>query len=284
VSDEADKKNELQKASPVAIDGIDGWEDRYVDDVERDAAGNLLASTIRLSFTNESTWIHSVSKEPLATDFAPVVVDVERTIVDWSDKQRPITRVLTPGERIPDLEAMNEAVPKEKWSTDLNGQPRGPFQLQYVTFLLDLKTLDRYSFPTSTVGGSIATRELVDKIRWMRRYRGNHVCPQVLLSDTFMRTRFGGARGGRQRPHFIIKQWMQLGGGSSSGGPELPAPSPSPVPPPNPTAQPAPQSDLQQRLARSPAAPAAPVAPTQPGLPTVEEPSLAEELNDSIDF
>jgi hypothetical protein len=97
VSDEADKKNELQKASPVAIDGIDGWEDRYVDDVERDAAGNLLASTIRLSFTNESTWIHSVSKEPVATDFAPVVVDVERTIVDWSDKQRPITRVLAPG-------------------------------------------------------------------------------------------------------------------------------------------------------------------------------------------
>jgi hypothetical protein len=41
----------------------------------------------------------------------------------------------------------------------------------------------------------------------MRRFRGPDVFPVVSLADAFMRTRFGG----RQRPHFNIKRWMNLG-------------------------------------------------------------------------
>ena len=41
----------------------------------------------------------------------------------------------------------------------------------------------------------------------MRRYRGAHVYPVVVLSDVFMSTRFGG----RRRPNFIIKRWIAFG-------------------------------------------------------------------------
>jgi len=73
--------------------------------------------------------------------------------------------------------------------------------------------------------------------------------PVVILSDTFMPTKWGG----RQRPHFKIVRWVRLGG---EGG-EVEA-----LPPPPPT----------------PAAPSS----VQSAPPVVEEPSLREELDDDI--
>ena len=72
---------------------------------------------------------------------------------------------------------MNEAVPKSEWVDGPNGKPQGPWQSQYLVYLLNFETMDRYSFPTGTVGGGIAVRELVDKTKWIRRIRGEHVYP-----------------------------------------------------------------------------------------------------------
>jgi hypothetical protein len=81
----------------------------------------------------------------------------------------------------------------------------GPWQMQHVLYLVDPQTLDKFTYPTSTTGGSIAIRELVDKVKWMRRHRpdANAV---VTLSDVHMNTRFGG----RQRPHFNVVRWIGL--------------------------------------------------------------------------
>lgn len=149
-----------------------------------------------------------------------------------------------------------------------DGQPRGPWQAQHVVYFLSPDTMDRFSFPTGTVGGTIAVRELVDKTNWMRRFRGPHVYPVVTLSDTFMHTKFGG----RQRPHFLIKRWVSFGPGENA--------LPAPVEAPNLTAQ---------RLAqfappKAEETPVAPVAPTQPGPPTVAEPTTREVLDDEIPF
>jgi hypothetical protein len=83
----------------------------------------------------------------------------------------------------------------------------------------------------------------------MRRLRGPNVYPVVTLGDKFMNTKYGG----RQRPFFVIKRWVRLGG---EGGEveALPAPAPPKTP--------------QQALDEF----AKPVA----------EPSLREELNDEI--
>ena len=37
------------------------------------------------------------------------------------------------------------------------------------------------NYPTATIGGGIAVRELIDRILWMRRFKGNAVYPVVQL-------------------------------------------------------------------------------------------------------
>jgi hypothetical protein len=117
---------------------------------------------------------------------------------------------------------MNDALPKSEWNKGPNDKPQGPWQNEYVVYLLNLKTMDRFSYPTSTTGGGIAVRDLRDKTMWVRKVRRAHLYPVVTLSDVFMKTRFGG----RQRPHFEIKSWIDLGGGDEKA---LPAPSTAPT-------------------------------------------------------
>lgn len=254
----------------IEMDGFDGFESGYVDAGDS-YSGNILSGTIRLNFTNDAKWIEAVSKELVPPGLMLLVIDEARVVIRFKDK-KPEQRVLAPGEKFPDLKALNDAVPKSEWRTDLNGNLVGPWQAQHVLFFLDEKTLDRYSWPTSTTGGTICVEQIVDKVRWMRRYRGERVVPVVQLADTFMKTRYGGASGGRQRPHLIIKRWIRLG-----GGPELRAPAPVPDKPPPLTDSPS--------VAPSSATPVAPTSPTVAPVPqTVSEPSLSEDLNDAIPF
>jgi hypothetical protein len=110
--------------------------------------------------------------------------------------------------------------------------------------LLNLETMDRYSYATGTVGGNIAIRELVDKTKWTRKLRGPNIYPRIALRDVFMNTRFGG----RQRPNFEIRGWVQLG---DDGVKALPTPKPTPLPP-------------------------------MPGVKEVPEPTLAEHMQDEL--
>ena len=115
-----------------------------------------------------------------------------------------------------------------------------------IVYLLDPKTMDRYTFATNSVGGGIATREIVDRTNWMRRLRGDHVYPVVTLADKFMPTNFGG----RQRPHFEIKRWVALGSD---------------------------QKVLPEKTAEL-------AKPTEKIGETVTEPSLAEQMNDEVKY
>jgi hypothetical protein len=180
----------------------------------------------------------------------------------WHDQQPIETIILEPHQKFPDIKRMNEEAPKEEWGEVPDG-PRGPWQAQHIVYLLDPKTMDKYTFPTGTAGGAIAVRELRDKIVWMRKFRGPNVYPTVLLRDTFFPTRFGG----RQRPHFKIlpNRWVRLGG---EGDQIEPASGLMPLSPP------------------TTATPDKPIEPTtaQSELPleTVKEPSLKEEMGDEI--
>jgi len=91
----------------------------------------------------------------------------------------------------------------------------------------------------------------------------------IRLSDTYMRTKFGG----RQRPHFLIKRWIALGDGDRA----LPAPDPS-------TAPQSTQAQLEH-FAGTPETVAPPSAPPLPEARVVEPPSLKEEAGgDEIPF
>jgi hypothetical protein len=255
--------NELVKVKAQEIDGFEGYEDQIEGD-DRQQGGGIIQGAV-IKFTNDSVWVTRDGQE-LSPDLELIAVDLARVVQKWKDKVPVETRVLGPGEKFPDIEALNDATPRAEWTKDPNDKPRGPWQAQHIVYLLNPATMDKYSFPTGTTGGAICVRELVDKCRWMRRYRGGHVYPVVTLSDTFMNTKFGG----RQRPHFLIKRWVSMGADEKM----LPASESATL-----TESEKPGTDLLgTATAEKPPEP----PPTQAGAQTVEPPTLAEELNDPI--
>jgi hypothetical protein len=237
----------IVKKDPTSIDNFTGWEDGVEGDDQPQNSGIIQGSLVK--FSNEAMW---VTRDELSADLELVAVDVGRVVQKWQDDRPVETIVLQPHQKFPDVEEMNEKVPKKEWVEGLEGNMRGPWQAQHILYLLDLKTMDKYTFPTGTTGGRIAVRDLRDKTMWMRRLRGPNVYAVVLLSDTFMNTKWGG----RQRPHFKIVRWVSLGSESSQ------VEAPLPPPPPPMTSQTTSQPDLP--------------------LNEVKEPSLAEEMDDDI--
>jgi hypothetical protein len=241
--------NDVVKKDPISLDNFAGWEDGVEGDDRPEGAGIIQGSLVK--FTNEAMWVTRDGDE-LSADLELVAIDVGRVVQKWSDGQPVETIILEPHQLFPDIEAMNEKVPKKEWVEGPDGNMRGPWQAQHILYLLDLKTMDRFTFPTGTTGGRIAVRELRDKLIWMRRVkRDQNIYPVILLADVFMNTRFGG----RQRPHFMIKRWIRFGGEGS----QVEALPPPPSPPAQQTTSP-------------------------PDLPLneVKEPSLAEEMDDEI--
>jgi hypothetical protein len=231
----------LVKKEMPAVDNFAGWEDG-VEGHERPEGAGIIQGTL-VKFTNDSTWVTRDDDE-LPSDLELVAVDVARVVQKWEDGSPVETIPLEPGQKFPDVDAMNAEIPQDQWGEGPDGKPRGPWQAQHILYLVDLKTMDKYTFATGTVGGRIAVGDLRDKLVWMRRVRGPAVYPIVTLADKFMNTKFGG----RQRPHFQIVRWVKLGG---EGVEALPPPPATPTP-------------------------AVTLAP-------VQEPTLAEEMNDSID-
>jgi hypothetical protein len=234
------------------VDGFETFEAGVEGDDRPQGAGVIQGSILK--FTNEATWVDRAG-ERVPADLELVVVGICRVVQKWKDGAPVETRILGPGEKFPDLEKLNNSTPRIEWTEGKgsDGKLRGPWQAQHIAYLLNPATMDRYSWPTGTTGGAIAVRELVDKTKWMRRFRGAHVYPVVTLSDTFMPTRFGG----RQRPHLLIKRWITLGADEKM----LPAPT-------------------QASGTNEPEKPAE--ATTQAGARTVEAPTHSEKMNDSI--
>jgi hypothetical protein len=241
------KMRDENKKNPIAPITVDGW--NFTDDVEGTETegpgpGRVIQGT-KIAFTNEATWVMR-DKEKIPPEHEFLAVDIARVVQKWKDGQPVETHILAPNEKVPNIKARNEACPKTEWR-EYRGNLQGPWQFQYVVYLLDPTTLDRFSYPTGTIGGTIAVHDLRDKTLWMRKFRGGQVCSVVTLSDTFMPT----LHGGRQRPHFIIKRWMAFG-----------------------TEKPA--------LAAAPSEAEPPKAEPLPGVTTVAEPTLAEQMNDEI--
>jgi hypothetical protein len=199
-------------------DGFAGWTGDVEGRERSDNAGIIQGMLVK--FTNNSTWV-TRDEEEIAPDRELVPVDMPRITQRWEGGKPIETRILAPGEKFPDVDALNAAIPQDQWEEGPDGNRRGPYQNQCLVYLLDLKTMDRFTFATGTMGGTIAISELKDKLVWMRKVRGPNVFPVVTLGDVFMNTRFGG----RQRPHFAIVRWVRLGGEGAGEAPALPAPA-----------------------------------------------------------
>ena len=197
---------------------LDGFE-TYEDTIEGEQPTNQVIKGKLLKFTNEAMWVTRDGEE-ISGDLELVAVGVCRAVQKWNDQAPVKIIVLKPGEKIPDIEKLNAETPKQDWIEGPDGKLRGPWQMQHVVYLLNPATMDQFSFPTGTIGGRICVRGLVERTQWKRKVSGDNVYPVVTLSDTFMNTKFGG----RQRPHFLIKSWITLGG-------QAPASTATPAPP-----------------------------------------------------
>jgi hypothetical protein len=204
--------NELTKSTPQRLDGFRGYTDE--SDGQRGYVGGG-APIVR--FTNQAEWL--LNGVPLPDGREYVVTDVGREVVKWPPgdiKGGPVDRiVLAPHQRFPDIEKLNDETPRDEWRTDLNGNLVGPYQAQHVLKLLDIVTNERLIFPTATIGGSIAVRNLVQCTNDRRDICGvSNLVPVVTLADVAMTTAYGV----RRRPHFNIVRFIAFG----SGGEETP--------------------------------------------------------------
>jgi hypothetical protein len=246
------------------------------DDASEDQQSPRVILGTKLAFSNDSIWVDA-DDEVVPPGLEVVAVRIGRVLQKWADKLPVETTFLAPGEH-PDLEALNEACPQSEWGLDLNGKPRGPWQLQNVVYLVNLETMQKYTYPTGTVGGGVCVHELKDAVQLMRKFRGPGVYPVVSLSDTFMKTKFGG----RQRPHFKILRWVTF----DPVGTALPPTSPSLLPPSQPehldeAATVAPhQAKTKAETVTKAKTKDKSAVPS--GARVVEEPTLREDLDDDI--
>jgi hypothetical protein len=270
-----DDDDEVTKlpTTTVHLDGFEGYSDEVEGDDEQERSSNRVIVGELVKFTNDATWITGAGEKP-PPDLELIVTDIGRIVQKWNDGNPGETIVLAPGERFPDVKKMNSEVPQEIWEEGPDGKPRGPWQAQHVVYMLNPLTMDRYSYPTGTVGGRIAVHDLVDKTKWMRRFRGANVYPVVRLSDKFMNTRFGG----RQRPHFEIVRWVTLDGGGNA----LPAPDRPKLPPQGAQAAAPAAVDEEELTARARALKLARQASAN--MRSVDPPSAKEVTDDEIPF
>jgi hypothetical protein len=263
------KQQLVSSVAQAPLDNFGTFNDSVQGTDDDGHSGGILAG-IRLKFTNESRW-----ETPDGDDFTDkelTAINHRRVEVYW-DAHAPRnappkeTRELAPGERYRDLEALNETIPKSEWREGFDGKLQGPWQRQAILEFVNLEDMQCYSFPTSTMGGFRCIRELDDRIKRMRWFKGQNVYPTVRLTHTHMPTRFGG----RERPHLEIKEWHKIGGREAEA---LPPPQ-APLPPP--------QQEQVAGQASPPQAQAVSQAETVKIQP-VSEPALQEELNDKVPF
>jgi hypothetical protein len=227
---------------------VDGF-DADID--EEDGGGPpRVVQGVKVRFTNDYSWVDA-NEDEIPPDRELIVADRQRVLQKWGTENVPIeSRFLEPHEKWPDIEALNNMVPKSEWR-EAFGNLVGPWSASWILYLLNPLTGDKYMFVTGTTGGHMAVGELSDKIKVMRRLRGARVYPVVNLSTTHMPTRFGN----RERPHFKVVRWIGLDGDAA-----LPTPE------------------------ETRALPTQEQAPKATGMKVVKEPTTEEVLGDKIRF
>jgi hypothetical protein len=136
----------------------------------------------------------------------------------WENQMPVETIIKRPNQAFPNADDLNAAIPLDKWEDGIDGEPREPWQLQYIVYLLDPNDASMFTFINSTVGAEIAVERLKNKVKWMRALRGENVVPLVKLDSRPMKTKFGQ----KMRPEFTVIEWRDLSGGRTLVPPQSP--------------------------------------------------------------
>jgi hypothetical protein len=197
-----DHRSKQLATSTVKTDGYDG------SDQEEQVNGPFVKFL-------DGEW--TIGGMPIDDNYRPIAIAVAHTYTRWQNRS-VIDEIAD--KPLPDLDELNAAIPKEEWELDMDGKPRPPWSSTFKIFFLDPTTGERSIYATSTIGGKIAWGRLVDKVKWIRRLRGENVLPRVALDVAPMKTRFGM----KKRPEFKFLEWVDLNTGTplpAAGAPQL---------------------------------------------------------------
>ena len=79
-----------------------------------------------------------------------IVLNTSEALQRW-EAQRPVETIpKQPGQRVPDVDALNANIPKKRWEKGLDGQPRAPWVHQYIAYLLNPKDASVFTFINNT--------------------------------------------------------------------------------------------------------------------------------------
>jgi hypothetical protein len=265
--------DEEKKILPAVVDGFDDAEDR-VEGEDEQHSGRVIQGE-KLTFSNDFVWLAGDDEE-IPQTLELCVIDTQKVVQKWIDQVAVDIIWVPPQQKWPDIDKLNDACPKTEWRKDFNGNLVGPWQRSRVTYFVNLDSMQKYTWPTGTVGGDICIRDFRDRVKMMRKLRGERVFAIVTLGDCYMSTRFGG----RQRPDLKIVRWIILGpDGRALSGPTTPSLPPAT----NAKAHLDQNAKSAESTKREPSAQAKPTMETPSGIPTVDPPSLSEHMgNDRV--
>jgi hypothetical protein len=185
----------------------------FVDD-DNEYAGNLIRGA-RLKFVDK-IWSCS-DGTPLDENDLFLVVGFGHALQRWVDGLPEVITELP----LPDVETLNEAIPKEEWPIgQFSKQPEPPWRLVRFAYLIRPSDGTTLTFINHTAGTKIAIQRLKERIKAVSVLRGS-VLPLVKLGSAIMPTSYGP----RPRPDFVVCDWRNFGGDQPAQI-ELPKPSP----------------------------------------------------------
>jgi hypothetical protein len=173
----------------------------FGDDDDDDYSGQLIRGA-RLKFV-EKVW-SAADGTPISENDQFLVVGTGHALQRWVDGLPEVITKMP----LPDVDTLNEAVPKEQWPIGkFTGQPEPPWKHVRYVYLVRLSDGTVLTHINHTYGTKAAILRLKERIKTMSVLRGS-VLPIVKLSWAMMPTGFGP----RPRPEFVVDGWRSFGG------------------------------------------------------------------------
>ena len=203
-----------------------------------------------------------------------------KAVQKFVNKQLIGTAIIAPHANFPDIQAMNEAAPKDEWGV-FNGQPQGPFTHALILKFLDAKTFDRYAFVTNSQGGGVAVGDLTAKCAIARRINGPNVTAVVTCHSILWSTKFNPHG---KRPDFRVERWIPLDGNKQLTKLAETPKSITSTEPSTSTAEAEASPPIAPAPATDPTATLSTTGPSGLSIKTVPAPRRAQELDDEVPF
>jgi hypothetical protein len=162
---------------------------------------------------------------PMPADTTLLALATTKVLQRWQDQRVINTVQAEPGNSLEKLrDELNAQIPEAEWEIGIGDKPRPPWVVSHIVYLLDPRTAEKFTFANSTIGAMRAVGDLKDKVAWMRALRGRKVVAEVRPASKPMPTQYGV----KQRPHFEVIHWHELGGNLEATPPQIEGGAPQP--------------------------------------------------------